>query len=84
MSGWLEKLMWHSLLLKVFITIFTVGSLICVIAPNFNIMLFGHLIQGIGGGPMTPISQSILLAAFLLIPLAFYLNVDTDPGGGGG
>ncbi len=64
MSGWLENLMGRTLLLKVFITIFTIGSLICAIAPNLNIMVLGRLIQGIGGGPMTPISQAILLAAF--------------------
>ena len=27
-------------------------------------MVLGRLIQGIGGGPMTPVSQAILLAAF--------------------
>ncbi len=64
MTGWLENLMGRKLLLKVFITIFTVGSLICAIAPNLNTMVFGRLIQGIGGGPMTPVSQAILLSVF--------------------
>ncbi len=64
MSGWLENLMGRTKLLKVFITVFTVGSLICAIAPNLNIMVLGRLIQGIGGGPMTPISQAVLLSAF--------------------
>ncbi len=64
MTGWLENLMGRKTFLKVFISIFTIGSLICAIAPNLNIMVLGRLIQGIGGGPMTPIAQSILLAAF--------------------
>ncbi len=64
MSGWLENIMGRKRLLKVFISIFTIGSLICAIAPNLNLMVFGRLIQGIGGGPMTPISQAILLEAF--------------------
>lgn len=50
--------------MKIFIGIFTLGSLICAIAPNLNLMVLGRLIQGIGGGPMTPLSQAILLAAF--------------------
>ena len=64
MSGWLENLLGRKRFLKVFIGIFTLGSLICAVAPNLNLMVLGRLIQGIGGGPMTPLSQSILLAAF--------------------
>lgn len=64
MTGWLENLIGRKRFLKVFITIFTVGSLICALAPNLNLMVLGRLIQGIGGGPMTPIAQSILLSAF--------------------
>lgn len=64
MSGWLENLMGRKLFLKIFIGIFTLGSLICAIAPNLNLMVLGRLIQGVGGGPMTPVSQAILLAAF--------------------
>lgn len=64
MSSWLENLFGRKLFLKVFISIFTIGSLICAIAPNLNIMVLGRLIQGIGGGPMTPISQAVLLSAF--------------------
>ena len=64
MSGWLENLLGRKRFLKIFIGIFTLGSLICAIAPNLNLMVLGRLIQGIGGGPMTPLAQSILLAAF--------------------
>ena len=64
MSGWIESVMGRKLFLKVFIGIFTLGSLICAIAPNLNLMVLGRLIQGIGGGPMTPVSQAVLLASF--------------------
>ncbi len=64
MSGWLEGLLGRKNFLKIFITIFTLGSLMCAVAPNLNLMVLGRLIQGIGGGPMTPVSQSILLSAF--------------------
>lgn len=64
MSGWLENVLGRKRFLKIFIGIFTLGSLICALAPNLNLMVLGRLIQGIGGGPMTPLAQSILLAAF--------------------
>ncbi len=64
MTGWLENLFGRKNFLKIFISIFTIGSLICAMAPNLNIMVAGRLIQGIGGGPMTPIAQAILLSAF--------------------
>ena len=64
MSGWLENLLGRKRFLKIFIGIFTLGSLICAMAPNLNIMVLGRLIQGIGGGPMTPLAQTILLSAF--------------------
>ncbi len=64
MTGWLENLMGRKLFLKVFISVFTTGSLLCAVAPSLNFMVLGRLIQGIGGGPMTPIAQAVLLSVF--------------------
>lgn len=64
LTGWLENFMGRVLFLKVFITIFTVGSLFCAMAHSLNMLVLGRLIQGIGGGPMMPISQAILIASF--------------------
>ena len=64
LTGWLENYMGRVLFLKVFITIFTIGSVICAMAPSLNMLVIGRLIQGIGGGHMMPISQAILIASF--------------------
>lgn len=64
MTSWLENLMGRKNFLKVFISIFTLGSFICAMAPNLNFLVLGRLIQGVGGGPMMPISQAILIASF--------------------
>ena len=64
LTGWLEHVLGRKQLIKVCIFIFTLGALICTVAPSLNIMVIGRLIQGIGGGPMTPISQTVLLSAF--------------------
>lgn len=64
LAGWLEHLLGRKQFIKICITIFTLGAFICTIAPSLNTMVFGRFIQGIGGGPMTPISQTVLLSAF--------------------
>lgn len=64
LSGWLEHLLGRKQFMKICIIIFTLGALICTVAPSLNIMVLGRLIQGIGGGPMTPMSQTVLLSAF--------------------
>lgn len=64
LTGWLENYMGRVFFLKVFISIFTLGSLVCALAHSLNMLVLGRLIQGIGGGPMMPISQAILIASF--------------------
>lgn len=64
LTGWLENLMGRVNFLKVFITIFTIGSVLCALSHSLNLLVLGRVIQGIGGGPMMPISQAILIAAF--------------------
>lgn len=64
LSGWLEHLFGRKQFMKICIVIFTLGALICTVAPSLEIMVLGRFIQGVGGGPMTPISQTVLLSAF--------------------
>ncbi|MCM1338076.1 MAG: DHA2 family efflux MFS transporter permease subunit [Muribaculaceae bacterium] len=64
LSGWLESLLGRKQFMKICIVIFTLGALICTVASSLNMMVLGRLIQGIGGGPMTPMSQTVLLSAF--------------------
>lgn len=64
LSGWLEKLFGRKQLMKLCIIIFTIGAFICTVAPTLEIMVLGRFIQGVGGGPMTPLSQTVLLSAF--------------------
>lgn len=64
LTGWLENCMGRVMFLKVFISIFTIGSLFCAMAQSLDMLVLGRLVQGIGGGPMMPISQAILIACF--------------------
>ncbi|MCX5719006.1 MAG: DHA2 family efflux MFS transporter permease subunit, partial [Nitrospirae bacterium] len=46
------------------ITLFTVSSILCGLAWNLQSLIFFRVLQGIGGGALQPISQSILLETF--------------------
>lgn len=64
LTGWLERTLGRLAFLKIFITLFTLGSIVCLLAPNLNILILGRLIQGVGGGVLMPLTQSILLQEF--------------------
>src|SRR6202158_4423497 len=43
--------------------LFTLSSLLCGFAPNLNALLLFRILQGLGGGGMVPVAQSILADA---------------------
>jgi DHA2 family multidrug resistance protein len=64
MTGWLSKLFGRKRYLIISITIFTVSSFLCGSAWNLQSLIFFRVLQGIGGGALQPLSQSILLETF--------------------
>lgn len=46
-------------------SLFTIGTLICAVGPNFVVLLIGRVLQASGAGIMMPLMQTIL---FLLFP----------------
>ena len=44
--------------------LFTLSSLLAALAPNLNALLLFRLLQGVGGGGMVPVAQSILADLF--------------------
>ena len=64
LTGWLERTLGRLNFLKIFIAIFTVGSVVCSFAPSLLVLIIGRIIQGVGGGVLMPLSQSILLQEF--------------------
>lgn len=64
LTGWLERKLGRLNFLRIFIAIFTIGSIVCAIAPSLVILILGRIIQGVGGGVLMPLSQSILLQEF--------------------
>ncbi|MBQ9150229.1 DHA2 family efflux MFS transporter permease subunit [bacterium] len=46
------------------IALFGISAMICGLAPNFEIMIIGRILQGLGGGCLLPLSQAILLESY--------------------
>jgi MFS transporter, DHA2 family, multidrug resistance protein len=46
------------------LALFTASSVLCGFAPNLQSLLLFRIMQGLGGGGMVPVSQSILAGAF--------------------
>ena len=63
-TGWLAN---HFGRKRVFITcivMFTLSSALCGLAWSLPTLIFARILQGIGGGAMVPIAQSIMLESF--------------------
>lgn len=44
--------------------LFTVGTLVCAVAPSFPVLILGRIIQASGAGIIIPLMQTILFAIF--------------------
>ncbi|MBN2655297.1 MAG: DHA2 family efflux MFS transporter permease subunit [Nitrospirae bacterium] len=64
MTGWLSRIFGRKRYLIFSIILFTVSSFMCGAAWNLQSLIFFRILQGLGGGAMQPISQSILLETF--------------------
>lgn len=65
MTGWLSRVFGRKRYLIFSIMLFTVSSFLCGSAWNLQSLVFFRILQGIGGGALQPLSQSILLETFL-------------------
>jgi len=64
MSGWLSRLFGRKRYQLGSIAMFTFGSFMCGSAWSLQSLIFFRIMQGLGGGGLVPVSQSILLEAF--------------------
>ena len=64
MTGWLGNHFGRKRLLMTCVVLFTIASALCGLAVNLPMLIVSRIIQGIGGGAMVPIAQSVLLESF--------------------
>src|SRR5581483_6995319 len=63
-SSYLARRLGRKQMFLICLGLFTVSSVACGFAPNLNALLLFRILQGLGGGGMVPVSQSILASAF--------------------
>jgi MFS transporter, DHA2 family, multidrug resistance protein len=63
-SGWLAGTLGRKRFFMTCLSIFTVSSLLCGIAPSLGFLLLFRVLQGFGGGGLQPMAQAILADTF--------------------
>ena len=63
-AGWITRRIGRKRLLIISILVFTAASLLCGMAINMPMLIVARVLQGLGGGGMQPLAQSILLESF--------------------
>jgi MFS transporter, DHA2 family, multidrug resistance protein len=64
MSGWFSMLLGRRRFYIISIILFTISSMLCGLAPSLEWLIFFRVLQGLGGGALQPVSQSIVADAF--------------------
>jgi DHA2 family multidrug resistance protein len=64
MTGWLSMLFGRKNVFMTCVSLFSLSSFLCGIAPSLDWLIIFRVFQGIGGGALQPISQAVLLESF--------------------
>ena len=64
LGGWASNVMGRKNFFLLCITIFTIASFACGIAPSLPILLLCRVLQGAGGGGLQPMAQAIMADSF--------------------
>src|SRR5437016_6575579 len=65
-TGWLASYIGRRRFFLLCTTLFTISSFASGLAPNLTFLIIARIFQGIGGGPLIPLSQAILWEIFPL------------------
>jgi MFS transporter, DHA2 family, multidrug resistance protein len=64
LTGWLSRRFGQVRLFVMSVAAFTVASVMCGLAPNFESLLIARVLQGMVSGPIVPLCQALLVAIF--------------------
>jgi DHA2 family multidrug resistance protein len=64
LGGYMGSLFGRKRFYMTCVTLFTVSSMLCGLAPSLPWLIFFRVLQGIGGGALQPTSQAILVETF--------------------
>ncbi|WP_052130687.1 DHA2 family efflux MFS transporter permease subunit [Erwinia typographi] len=63
-SGWLANALGRKCYYMISVALFTLASFLCSVAPTLEWLILARVLQGIGGGGLAPVEQSILVDSF--------------------
>ena len=63
-AGWIARRIGRKRLMMISILVFTGASLLCGMSVGMPMLIVSRVLQGLGGGGMQPLAQSILLESF--------------------
>ena len=63
-SGYLAQRLGRKTFFLICLALFTATSVLCGFAPNLDALLLFRILQGLGGGGMVPVAQSVLADSF--------------------
>ena len=63
-TSWITRRIGRKRLLMISIAVFTGASVLCGMAASMPMLILARVLQGVGGGGMQPLAQSILLESF--------------------
>jgi len=66
LSGWFSGLIGRKRFYMACVTVFTVSSFLCGLAPSLGVLVLFRILQGAGGGGLQPSEQAILNDTFSL------------------
>nr|WP_246012026.1 DHA2 family efflux MFS transporter permease subunit [Hydromonas duriensis] len=64
LTGWLSRRVGEVRLLILSVTLFTLFSVLCGLATNYNMLVAFRLMQGLVSGPMVPLGQAIMMNSY--------------------
>jgi DHA2 family multidrug resistance protein len=63
-SGWLADVLGRKRFYMISVALFTGASLLCGMAPSLSFLILARILQGIGGGGLAPVEQSMMVDTF--------------------
>jgi len=63
-SGWLADVLGRKRYYMLSVALFTASSLVCGLAPNLTVLIIARVFQGLGGGGLQTVEQSMLADTF--------------------
>src|SRR5436305_4344983 len=63
-SGWLADVIGRKRYYMISVALFTIASLVCGISSNLTMLVIARIVQGIGGGGLTPVEQSMSVGTY--------------------